>query len=96
MKNNDVSREALPYKLYVISHKLDFDSKSRCDGLDGNESIIYIGSNKDRILVSNSIYIPEKDVTLYEFMRDKNKKYLEFNDAFKSGFVKFKVGDCFF
>lgn len=96
LKNNDVSREALPYKLYVISHKLDFDSKSRCDGLDGNESIIYIGSNKDRILVSNSIYIPEKDVTLYEFMRDKDKKYLEFNDAFKSGFVKFKVGDCFF
>ena len=96
MKNNDVSQEALPYKLYVISHKLDFDSKSRCDGLGENESVVYLGANKDKILVSNSEYIPEKDVSLYEFMRDNDKKYLEFNNAFKDGIVKFQVKDCIF
>ncbi|KHO14349.1 hypothetical protein NT90_16245 [Acinetobacter baumannii] len=96
LKNNDVSLEALPYKLYVISHKLDFDSKNRCDGLYENESVIYLGANKDKVLVSKSIYIPQNNVSLYDFMRDKDKKYLEFNNAFKAGVVKFQVEDCRF
>ncbi len=93
MKNNDISEETIPYKLYVTAHKLDFDSKSRCEGVEPFQAVAYIGSNKDKIIISNSNYIIN-DESFHNFVRDKSKNYASFNQALKDNLVRFEVGIC--
>ncbi len=96
ISKNDISHEALPYKIYVIAKKLDFDSKSKCDNMYQNQSIIYLGSNKERILVSHYLPSFEGDsMTIYSFMRDKEKKYLSFNYALNNNLIKFEDRKCY-
>lgn len=35
------------------------------------------------------------DISLYDFIRDKNKDYLDFNNALKNGSIDFKTKDCY-
>ncbi|WP_171304253.1 hypothetical protein, partial [Acinetobacter sp. BS1] len=96
ISKDDISHEALPYKIYVIAKKLDFDSKSKCDNLYASQSVIYQGSNKERILISNySPYFESEDMTIYSFMRDKEKKYLKFNDALNNNLIQFEDRKCY-
>lgn len=95
MKENDVSRNALPYKLYVIAKNLDFDVKSKCDQIDSDQSVVYLNANKDRILISNKyIFGDEEIISIYNFMRDKNKSYKEFNNFMNRGGLVFSERSC--
>lgn len=96
IRKNDISHEALPYKIYIIAKKLDFDSKSKCDDININQSVVYLGSSKERILVSNySSYFEGDNMTIYSFMRDKEEKYLKFNESLNNNLIQFEDRKCY-
>ncbi|ENV15878.1 hypothetical protein [Acinetobacter guillouiae] len=96
MKENDVSRNALPYKLYIIAKNLDFDVKSKCDQIDSDQSVVYLNANKDRILINNNYSFGDEEIiSIYNFMRDKNKDYKEFNNLMNSGGLIFAERSCY-
>lgn len=96
MKENDVSRNALPYKLYIIAKNLDFDMKSKCDQIDSDQSVVYLNANKDRILINNNYSFGDEEIiSIYNFMRDKNKDYKEFNNLMNSGGLIFAERSCY-
>lgn len=96
ISKNDISHEALPYKIYIIAKNLDFDSKSKCDDININQSVVYLGSSKERILVSNySSYFEGDNMTIYSFMRDKEEKYLKFNESLNNNLIQFEDRKCY-
>lgn len=96
ISKNDIGYEALPYKIYIIAKKLDFDSKSKCDDININQSVVYLGSSKERILVSNySSYFEGDNMTIYSFMRDKEEKYLKFNESLNNNLIQFEDRKCY-
>lgn len=43
------------------------------------------------MLISNTPYPIRKDISLYDFIRDKNKDYLDFNNSLKMGLLILKL-----
>ena len=96
VKENDVSRNALPYKLYVIAKELDFDVKSKCDEIHNYQSVVYLNANRDIILINNNYsFGGEERISIYNFMRDKNEDYKEFNNFMNSGGLTFSERKCY-
>ena len=48
--NDNFSYEAMPQKVYLLAHKLDFNSKNECENIDDNTPVIFIGNSQGVVL----------------------------------------------
>lgn len=59
--NRDFSEQELPAKIYLLAHKLDFNSRHSCSNIKVGVNVVFIGSDQNKVLVDIS-NIQTKDI----------------------------------
>ena len=52
--NNDFAEQALPAKIYILAHSLDFNLKHPCSNLQDGVNVVFVGSDHSKVLVDTN------------------------------------------
>lgn len=91
-KNIVVQEDSLKYKIFRLALQYDFESHHLCSNINKNYSVLYLGSQQDKVLINFNY---QADFTNFEeFMTSKN--YDNFSYNLKNNLFIFDVDQCIY